>query len=335
MRSRKFASLFLLFTLVAFSASQAAAAGYVKKWIWTASEKKKLAELEKKVENKDSFWTIESDHWICKSQIDAKFTAECSLFMEIFYDVFVNAFGMKKKPALDAKQTLIVFASEAAYQAKCPITGSRGYYSPGELELVTYMEAGRLLTFSNCYHPVIQHEGTHALFHRFMGKKPIPFWLNEGMATFYEYWDYRSTVDPMSSGSSGKKARMKRLTLSYRKHFLRDWIRDSGGVYPKLSYVMGLNSYAQWDVDNMGRKTGFHYGAAECVADWMHSDKNARKALMTIFENLEKAEVGRDAQGYGIITSELLPAAEINDLEKSWHKFLSKTWGISGKAPKD
>lgn len=329
-------SLILCLLLLA-SAQQLHAAGYVKKWIWTKKEEKELKKLEKEVKEKDSFHTLETDHWIIKTTIDPRFTAETGLFMEIFYDVFMDAFGFKKEKdfAKKEKQTVVIFSNQNAYMSHGAIPGSRGYYSPGDYEICTYMEEGRLLTFSNCYHPVIQHEGTHALFDRMMGRTPVPVWLNEGMATFYEYWDYRTDADPTGRGKDDKKARRMRLTLSQRKHRLREWVRDNGGIYPKFSYVVGLVSHKQWNVDNMGPITGFHYGAAECVADFLLSDKRGQKFIERVFKRMDENEVVADSDGYASLKNPVVTDEDIEELSDRWYDFIEDTWGINGKPPKD
>lgn len=331
--SRSVRSLVLLVLLSLFWSAPAAHAKYYKKWIWTKKEERKLRDLEKDVELKDNRHTLETEHWLVQSTINERFTAELALFMEIFYDVFVDSFGYLKKVKDTEKQTVIVFASADEFNAHNPMPGARGYYSPGSREIVTYMEADRLLTFGNCYHPVIQHEGTHALFHRFMGGKPIPAWLNEGMATFYEYWDYRSDGEPTGSGKDDLAARRERRATSSRKYGLRDYLRKNGQTYPRLEYVVSLNSHAKWNVDGMGPVTAYHYGLAESVSDFLLSYGSGRKLLDDVFERLQKAEVERTPEGFGVINAELVTKKELKKFEKRWWKFLLQKWGINCKKP--
>ncbi len=310
--------------LLACALIAAGEGNYVKKWIWEKDELKKIAEMEKKVAFKDGFFVFETDNWIVKTELGERFTAEAALFMEIFNAVFLEVFNFKTGSEVDIKPSLIIFNS-AEKDAQVGISGSRGVFTwrqagnKVEFTLYTYMKADRLSTFSNCYHPVIQHEGTHCLVQKLVGTRHVPAWLTEGMATFYEYWDYRSKASPSGNKPKDVEARKKRLTLSARKHHLRDGVRNSGGQYPPLKYLLSLNTLQEWAVDGMGPRTGLHYAMAESFADFLISDKKSRESLRIIFARLVKGE------------KELLQEKEIAELEPKWHKHLQEVWGINAK----
>ncbi|MCX7934215.1 MAG: hypothetical protein N3A66_03035 [Planctomycetota bacterium] len=318
------ALLALAMAALACSLLTAGEGNYVKKWIWEKDELKKIAEMEKKVAFKDGYFVYETDNFIVKTELGERFTAEAALFMEIFHAVFLEVFNFKTGSEVDIKPTLVIFKSAERY-AQVGIGGSRGVFTwrqageKVEFALYTYMKEDRLCNFSNCYHPVIQHEGTHCLVQKLVGTKPVPAWLTEGMATFYEYWDYRSKASPSGNKPKDAEARKKRLTLSERKHYLRDGVRESGGQYPTLKYLLSLNTLRQWDVDGMGPRTGLHYAMAESFADFLISDKKGRDYLRLIFERLVKGE------------KELLQDKEIEELEPRWHKHLREVWGINAK----
>jgi len=245
--------------------------------------------------------------------------------LEIFHAVFREIFDFQTGAEYPDKPKIVIFGSAENY-AKVGLAGSRGVFrfrTSGEkvdLTIYTYMPSGRLNNFSNCYHPVIQHEGTHCLLQKIVGPHHIPAWLTEGMATFYEYWDYRSQASPSGNKPQDVEARRKRLTLSGRKHHLRDSVREAGGQYPSLSYLLRLTTLKEWDIDNMGPRTGMHYALAESFADFLISDKEARKHLKSIFIRLTKDE------------KELLTEEEIKFLEPRWHKHLRQMWGINAKS---
>ena len=86
------------------------------------------------------------------------------------------------------------------------------------------------------------------------------------------------------------------------------------------SYLLRLTTLKEWDIDNMGPRTGMHYALAESFADFLISDKEARKHLKSIFIRLTKDE------------KELLTEEEIKFLEPRWHKHLRQMWGINAKS---
>jgi hypothetical protein len=295
--------------------------------MWDKKELKAIEKIEAAVEEKDGYQTYETKYWIVKTDIDKRFTAETAMFMDIFCDIFREIFDFKTGCEVEIKPEMIVWDSGDKYMQYRGIPGSRGVFMHQQdgkggfqiFGLYTYMEKERLLQFKNCYLPVITHEGTHAMLQTIMGKKRLPVWLNEGFATFYEYWDYRSGASPSGSKAKDKKARNTRRTVSPTSRELRKGIQNyHGGQYPPLSYLTGLVTHKEWDVDGMGDNTRYHYNLSESFIDFMHTDKKGKKLIQDMIMRVAKDE--------SPLTDE-----EIKELEPRWHKFLKEFWGINSK----
>jgi len=259
--------------------------------------------------------------------------------MEIFSTTFWEVYDFNLDTKLKIKPTIVVYDSQGKYMKKIGIGGSRGvfthaYRNPDDdvflkFHLYTYMTKGRLMNFKNCYLPVIQHEGTHAMMQTLFGKRNIPCWLHEGMATFFEFWDYHGGGKPAGKSKKDKKARYKRLVVSYRKDELRPAIKRGNSVYPRLSYLLALGSHRRWDPDGMGPTTRYHYALAESFIDFLMWDKKGRKIFKNVFQRLAKTTPKDNPDKF-----ELMTPKEIAKLEPRWYKFLKKTWGINAHLPK-
>ncbi len=331
-----------LITLLA-AGLHGAEGGYLRKWIWSKKELKKVAAIEKKVKQETGdfgkIYVVDTPNWHVKTEINPHFTAEVAVFMEIFSSTFWEIYDFNLDTKLRIKPTIVIYDSKAKYMKKVGMSGSRGVFTHAyrsidddafvRFHLYTYMQKDRLLNFKNCYLPVIQHEGTHAMLQTLMGKRRIPCWLNEGMATFFEFWDYHGGGKPAGRRRKDKKARHARLCVSYRKNELRPGIKRGNSMYPRLSYLLALGSHRRWDPDCMGETTRFHYALAESFIDFLMWDKKGRKVLKAVFQRLAKTGPRDNPDKFELITTK-----EIAKLEPRWYKFLANTWGINAHPPK-
>ncbi len=334
----KFALWFLLFLLLSRTAQ---AEDKVKKgvleWKWTKKERKAIKVLAEKVTEKDGYRYLENPNWHIKTELSAQFTAEAATYMELFYDSFCQVFYFKTGLDLDVKPTFYILRSRERYLevSKAPEwTGGLyrfGYNTfkneKGEIEKKYYLNLYVYLNkfvsddqdFACEFTPlnVIQHEGTHCLLAHLLGDKyfKFPVWLNEGMATYYEYWDLRVKASDEGNSDRDIRARKKRLERSPTPIELKKYFEKHGDTPPKLSYLSSLNTQKEWSEELSRETIHLHYALAESFADLMICSRGRREMLKTMFDRLCKDEP-------------LLTAEELDDLEKEWHKRLRKRWDV-------
>lgn len=308
--------------------------GYERRWVWTPKELTKIKKIEKEVtevtveETGEKGYRYETPYWIVISEIDPHFTAECAEFMDRLALLFLEIFDPSLFCPETPKPTVLVCKNEENYRKIRGIPGSRGVFTwafDGEkfrvFHLYTYMEPRRTLTFSEAYHPVLLHEGTHALLQRLVGIKTLPVWLNEGFATFYEYWDLRSKGSPIGNTAADKEARRQQRVISPTEDRLKEILFARRGVYVPLRYILNLNTMEEWNVDGMGPRTAAHYALAESFSTYLMSTKETRKMLETFIKRVREETLP-------IVTDE-----EIKKLEKGYYKYLANEWGVTGKEP--
>lgn len=304
------------------------AGAYERRFIWTEKEKKQIEKLEKTIDkagkNADGFYVYETPHWNLNIEISPRFAAEAAVYMELYYDVLSPILDLKEDtPGM--KPTLTVFDSEVKYQKAMSIPGSRGVFSYGfrgeefsKLDLLTYMDPseGRAkMLFEYAYHPVIQHEGTHCLLQRRVGAINMPDWLNEGFAEYFENWDLRAKTTLAGKTKADADARRERMVRSYGDKVLREYVQKNQD-YPRLSYLISLETSDKWDPDNMGEITGQHYKMAESFVDALLSTPKGREQA--------KVMVGRMMKKEPPVTED-----EIPELELMWYEYLDEVWSVA------
>lgn len=293
-----------------------AADAYSRRWIWTAKEKKQIAKLAKTAKeeaqadyNGSTMYVLESDHWLVKTEVSPEFTAETDLFYELFYDLFMENFKFKSDLEVKRKPEVIVFNSEEKYQAQRQMPGSRGVFTwgsqGGEITLFaiyTYADGRQQANFEYMNHPVLQHEGTHCLVQRLIGTRHMPYWLNEGLATYYEAWDLRRNE---------KENQTMRNARSDAPEALNRYCIQNKGKFPPLGTLLDLTTMDKWWLENDKEATHFHYALAESFLDFLFRDKKRVKLLAEMVQRF-------------LADKDILDEKEIAKLEPEWHKHLQK-----------
>ncbi|RMG16809.1 MAG: hypothetical protein D6731_05330 [Planctomycetota bacterium] len=264
----------------------AAAAPAGAEWRWSARERKQIAALEARVEKgKDFPFRLEGRRWNVETAVSARFTAELALFMDSFSDAFDGLMKeLDAEPLVERKPTVQVYASRADY-AKQHTNGSRGYYryrwdADGrftELHLYTFVEWPREREFSRFYHPILLHEGTHVLLRVRLGKAANVKWLDEGTATWFQFYDLRASV------KANRKTRARRST--FRKDLARALAKG-----PRLSDLLSLGPLT-FNPDGMGPKALEHYGLAESFVDFLLSSRRGAEVYKQAFHRLREGKV--------------------------------------------
>lgn len=133
---------------------------------------------------------------------------QIQIMAEHEFAFFREVFGNTKSPAIritiygDFDEFMKTQRSYPRYSRS-----SSGYFSPARREIAVYKQAGYLQT---CY-----HEMSHAIYH--MHCNSIPTWINEGLATYFEYASVDSLGKVHRNGSPYQKRRMKSVVAG--RHF--------------------------------------------------------------------------------------------------------------------
>lgn len=291
-------------------------------WKWNAKEEKQLDKLEKKLKEDDKYFSFESTDYIVRSDISARFSAELCLYMDNFVDAFAKLFPMPPRGKVVSKLTVVVVSSREEYMkisgapqwsggVFVPDWGARGW---PQFNVYTFPWtdsgfSGTDFTFFN--RGVLQHEGTHAMLTKFVGKsvfiidgKPhdvLPVAINEGSACYFENWNLRDDF---------KTNYAERHKRSFHLRDLKKYLADNASYQPKLDYLINL-THETWAPDNGGPETGRNYGLAESFVDFLLSDVKNRKIYKTIFERIYKAQP-------------CLTPKEIAKLEPDWLEHMQK-----------
>lgn len=278
--------------------------------------------------NDDGSFEYEGENWIIKTYHTPRFTVQVSKYIEMFTDIFNKAFVLKRDFEFkDVKPLFIVYPDESSYLKSGAILGSAGqFFSNWEgssdnlkvtLVLKTYYKTRKKEPTFDDKAPlsIIQHEATHCLLQRIYGTKEIPNWLNEGAATYYEAWNIRLKISDSGNSKKDVAARKDRITHSWRVKRLEHYIKENNNELPRMDYLVSLVNYDDWNVDNMGPITGYHYMISESFFDFLMHRKSLRKFMLTLLERTLDGE------------EKIITDAELLEYEKEWLKFLEKFWG--------
>jgi hypothetical protein len=298
----------LLGVLVVFASSPASAQSA---WRWSKADKKQLKVLAKSATQGESFpHVVEGEHWTVRTEISVVFTAELALFMDRFFVSFGELLeGLELDPRIPLKPTVEVFSSNTSYVSAGHPAENRGYYtykwgSAGEwthLHLHTYAAKASEKNFAGFYRPILLHEGTHVLLRRLMGKVPNAKWFDEGVATWFQFYDLSGSV------KANRKQRYRRSMFLAKGHLKRAVAKGP----PKLADLIALDDDT-WDPDKMGPIANEHYALAESVIDACLSNKKGAKIFKTVYGRLRAEETPHVASD------------DAGTLEKAWHKHLRR-----------
>jgi hypothetical protein len=272
------------------------------RWSWTREQRKQIADLQKKVEPGTEFpYTLEVEHWKVQTEISPRFTAELGLFMDLFHDSFHELLGgLKAKPRIELKPTVQVFASREAYRAKHDSYEWKKKGGWTTFHLYTYVDGPAQREFARFYHPILLHEGTHVLLRGLLGKVRNPKWFDEGVATYFQFWDLTRSV---------KVNRKTRYRRSEYLGVLVQTLRKNGP--PDLKKLLSLDA-TTWDPDDMGPIAKRHYALAESLIDCMLSSKKGTLLFKKTFDRIRAGE------------TPVLRDDDVTHLQKTWLRHLAR-----------
>lgn len=276
---------------------------------WTKPQEREIALREKRVAKRlklNGEWHhLASIDYEVYTQVDARFTAELSQFMDLFRAQFRSVF--KGEVKVRRRPEVFVFSSQEGYQAQVKSSG-RGWYryrfdGQGrftEHTLYTYVKDGSERKFRQFYHPILMHEGTHQILQELAGRNGIPHWFNEGLATYFQLWDLRL------SSAENRKRRPGRLINA--GDFLAS---HESEAMPGLRKLLAIE---KWSPDDFGPETRANYSAAESLLLYLMNSDETFKLVNKLY-----AEVlaGRDPAG-------IMGETELERLESGWRGFIEK-----------
>ncbi|MCA8958912.1 MAG: hypothetical protein KDC38_00300 [Planctomycetes bacterium] len=278
-----------------------------KAWIWDKRDAKEIAKLEKAVTEESGRFHLESESWIIDTEVDARFTAELALFMDRFRTAFDGLLeGLHDGSQVEGKPRIYIWDTKEEYERAEP-GGSRGYFRytydaqhKMRLTLYSFVDGAEERQFKFFYYPILIHEGAHCLLKSYVGEARLPMWFDEGVATYFQFWDLRA------SGRQNLKSR-------HQRSFFRDLMKETYlEAPPSLAELRGVHV---WNPDNMGPIANRHYAFAESFTDLLLSSKEGRKVFKTMFQR--------------ILTNEPpLPDDELATLETAWHAHIRSRLGL-------
>ena len=276
-------------------------------WIWSKKDLRAIGKIEPRVTETNGWFEVETAAWHVRTEIDPRFTAEVAHFMDRVDAALGEILtGVRDGKAVEKKPTVVIYAEQSTYERKFP-GGTRGYFrydhSPerwSEFHLYSFIERPAERTFKFFYTPILVHEGAHVLLRARWGIDALPEWLDEGISTYFQFWNLQQ------SGKANLKARYGRSI--YRKDLLRAY---EGGP-PRLAELLAVT---EWNPDAMGERAKRNYALGESFIDFLLASKEGRKLLRRTVERLRAGEP-------------LFDEEEVVRLEAGWHARIRKVLSI-------
>lgn len=227
-------------------------------WTWTDLEQKTIAGHEAKVSRSGPDFLLEVPRWRVKTQVDARFTAELTVFLDLLDRQLASALAWEKvqdHPQVSGKPAVRIFAQEASYRIvatsrsrgafTCAVEGNRVC----DLFLDSYIASPQERTFAAFPHFILLHEGTHLQIRRRFGPHRTPEWYDEGMASFFETWDLRRDAAANLVDRCSRSRWMAMLTVFWEQQklpTLPEWLAElrSKGWNPDQGRTLNLRNYA-------------------------------------------------------------------------------------------
>lgn len=217
------------------------------------------------------------------------FANKLSWKTEYHYKRIVNHFGVKRFRPWESKDKcpIYIYKNQKDYMEA---TGA-----PEWSDGIAQYQPFRFSSYEdnpNLFHRTLPHEMTHMLLYIFMDKKPIPLWLNEGMAQFEE---------------------KERRAVYNRKRFIKLYVKE--GTYIGLDELMDMTQVPEDRVE-------LFYAEAASIVDHLISD-NIRANYGRFLRHLKNGETVEEA---------LKKAYQrkykngISDLEKMWLGFIKRKY---------
>lgn len=281
----------------------------LKPWTWTAREEREIAERVKSVREQDGVFRLRASGFNVEAEIDARFAAEVSLFMELFAEAFDEVLGWRPQDSVEP--TVVIFDTKEEFTRRFP-RGERGAFAYSwegkrwsQFHIYTFVEFDAERTFANFPYVVLQHEGAHALSRRVFGRNEIPVWFDEGLGSWFQAYDLRRSFE--------KNKNLDHFERSEYFWHLRMLCGKYGERAPPLTFLTE-RTREDWNPDLFGVLARRNYGLAETLADFLVRKSKGRPYLQKLYEGIRK----------GKATDELLSEKELLRLEEQWQEHVQE-----------
>lgn len=148
------------------------------------------AAQDKKHESWDKAWQIKGDCYTINTNLPRDLAEQMSIAMEQMNRFYRKVFKVKELGGNTARVVLNVYRTRAEFDAHEKENGKpvakevKGFFSPGELKVVTYDPRDEGSTLADLWSTLF-HESSHQFTHM-ISADLIPAWLNEGTASYFE-----------------------------------------------------------------------------------------------------------------------------------------------------
>jgi hypothetical protein len=196
----------------------------------------------------DNPWTVETDHYIVKTDISRKASGEIALIMEMFYNAFVQSpifqveqTSYEQRPVIVPKnrsEFLEVLSSHGQKHIGSSIRGS--YVSSSEDKpLVTYYFHDEDLKTHN----ILLGLGTKQFIDLVM-KSDVPAWLEEGLVRYFDHGQFRGWK-LHGGGIDPERLETVRDNIRWEQRWQRQYVEDMAVLTRKSADDFMSDDYDQ------------------------------------------------------------------------------------------
>jgi hypothetical protein len=299
-------------------------------------EKRRALLLKRTKKDEDGLYTVESVPFIVRSDIDAEFTVDTALFMEMLHRAYGATYAKMGLPPGPPKEWIevVVYADQATYIKNGGGEGSGGQFvqtwpffedRPPSWKAQHYrlsMFTDGETKFADWPKATLQHEAAHMELQMRLGYfVDSPRWWNEGQASCFEFWDFEKSVD-------------ENLKLIPHRGRYAPVVRRLAGTdkFKPFKYVWEIDARS-WHKDMTSEQGSLNYCQAWSLAAFMLNEgREGRQAFRTIYDLSKR--VGADRK---VSTSGKKTLAWQTKFNKADQEKLEKQWlaWIETNLPKD
>ncbi len=271
-------------------------------WTWTTRDEREIDDRVKSVREQAGTFRLRAGGFNVEAEVDARFAAEVSLFMEQFEKAFEAVTDWRPQDSVEP--TIVIYDTKAEFTRQFP-GGERGAFNYSwegkrwsQFHLYTYVDRDAEREFANFPYVVLQHEGAHAFLRRVFGRNEIPPWLDEGIGAWFQAYDLRLPV--------AKNKNLDHFERSEYFWYLRMLCGKYGQTTPPLSRLTE-RTREDWNPDLFGVGARRNYALAETIADLLIGRSKGRPFLQKLHDGIRKGRA-----------EEALSAKELTRLEELW-----------------
>jgi hypothetical protein len=294
-------------------------------------------------------WTYVGHPFIVRTDIDAAFTADAAMYMEMLHRDYSEAYSMLLGKPADVKEKIevIIFADQGTYMQNGGVPGSGGFFTPLALasndrlpswparhfRLVQFTDG--VTDFARWPKGTLKHESAHMELQLRLGftvaqggiGMPVraPLWFNEGQATCFEYWDFDKTVEENFAEipKRGRYAPVIRRIHETPKwqDFDYVWEIDPGTWHADMTNEQGFLNYAQ---------------AWSLVAYMMNEGKKGRQDFRAVYDLVKTVGIDWQTTLQGDrkkAWEEKFPEKQREKIDKNWNNWVTENLPRTARVP--